>query len=114
MKHKLSEILLEIAAQGLKNPNCIEFEPMQPLMYLAHVAWNRDTDSSNYLHDIYEREINRFPISEQCRKQKLISINWSEILTEMISYKRRHFPNDQRIITSCETTEQGSLRVISK
>ena len=111
MKQKISEIILEIAAQGLKNPNNIEFEPFQPLMFVAYVAWNRDTKSSSYFADIFEVEVDKFPISEQCKKTKLISDDWNDILETMLSYKKRHFPEDRRVITSCGTTPQGTLRV---
>ena len=49
MMRKISEIIIEIAIQGLKDENYVHSEVMHALMFLAHVAWNRDTKSPDYL-----------------------------------------------------------------
>jgi len=111
MNRKLSDILIEIAKLGLKNPNSKVSDVIHPLMFLAHIAWNRDTQSSDYLGESYQKELNKFPISEQKRKRELVSEDWDEILGKMMEYKKGNFPKDKRIITSCGFTPQSTLRV---
>lgn len=36
--------------------------------------------------------------------KELISDDWETIINRMIDYKRKHFPQDRRIITSCGFT----------
>ena len=46
---KLSEIIIEIAKTALKDEKYCKSELMHTLMFLFHVAWNRDTIDSDYL-----------------------------------------------------------------
>lgn len=110
MNRKLSDILIEIAAQGLKSPKYFHSDVMHPLMLLAHVAWNRHTKSPDYLKD-YKKELAKFPISEQKLRAELISYDWEIILQRMIEYKHYRFPDDLRVITQCAYTPWCTLRV---
>ena len=49
MERKLSDIFIEIAMQGLKDPKFGHSEMMHPLMMLAHIAWQRETSDPNYM-----------------------------------------------------------------
>ena len=110
MDRKLSDILIEIAMQGLKSPKYGHSEVMHPLMLLSHVAWNRDTKSPDYL-DSYQDELAKFPIPKRKLRTELISDDWPTILQRMIEYKHARFPDDRRVITLCAFTPWGSLRV---
>ena len=111
MMRKLSDIIIEIAMQGLVHPKYGNSEAVQPLMFLAHVAWNRDNASSDYLEDQYISQLNSFPVPMSKLSKQLISPDWTEILERMIAYKRVRFPDDKRVITMCGYTPQGTLRV---
>lgn len=111
MNRKLSDILIEIAMQGLKNPKYKNSEVMHPLMFLSHIAWNRVTKSSDYLEDSYRGELLQFPTSKRKLCNELTSTDWDEILQKMIEYKQINFPNDRRVITFCGFTPQSTLRV---
>jgi hypothetical protein len=76
MDRKLSDILIEIAMQGLKNPKYGHSEVMHPLMILAHIAWDRDTKSANYLEDQYQHELAKFPFTKSKISRELISDDW--------------------------------------
>jgi hypothetical protein len=111
MARKLSDILIEIAMQGLKSTKYGHSEVMHPLMLLSHVAWNRDTKLPDYLEGRYQRELAKFHISKRKLRAELISADWSVILDRMIDYKQARFPDDKRVITLCAFTPWGSLRV---
>ena len=49
MRRKLSDIIIEIAKTGLSDEKYFESELMHALVFLAHVAWNRDTKDADYL-----------------------------------------------------------------
>lgn len=111
MQRKLSDIFIEIAIQGLKNPKFGHSEVMHPLMMLAHIAWQRETSDPNYMKGKYEKEFRVFNFSEKKLETELISTDWDEILLRMQEYKRLRFFDDNRIVTLCGFTPHGTLRV---
>ena len=111
MERKLSDILIEIAMQGLKNPRYGHSEVMHPLMLLAHVAWNRETTSPDYLEGRFHAQLAIFQIPKSKLRAELISEDWNEILQRMQEYKRVRFGDDQRVITLCAYTPRETLRV---
>jgi hypothetical protein len=81
-------------------------------MFLAHVAWNKDTKSRSYLSgkDLI-LQMEEFPINRKTIKQELISDNWETIISKMLAYKKKHFRNDRRIITLLAYMPWQTLRV---
>lgn len=111
MERKLSDILLEIAMQGLKNPQSGHSEVIHPLMWLAHVAWNRETKAPDYMQTGFRNTLDRFPVSRDKIREELISTDWDEIVGRMREYKKVRFPDDSRVITLCAYTPRETLRV---
>lgn len=111
MQRKLSDILIEIALQGLKSPKHGHSEVMHPLMMLAHIAWQRETSDPNFMEGKYEKEFVKFNLSRKKLKAELISTDWSAILQRMQEYKKIRFPDDKRVVTLCAFTPRGTLRV---
>lgn len=112
MQRKLSEIIIEIAMQGLMSKKYAHSEVMHILMFLAHIASNCDTKSSDYVpNDQYIGFLNQFHLPVSNIRKELISDDWETIINRMIDYKREHFPDDRRIITVCEYTPRGTLRL---
>ncbi len=109
---KLSEIILEIAIQGLRDKKCAHSEHMHALMFLAHVAWNRDTKSPYYLTgNELTSQLKSFPINKKTIGKELLSEDWENILEKMLAYKKEHYSDDSRIITLCGYTPWETLRV---
>lgn len=109
---KLSDIIIEIAKIGLTDEKYFDSELMHTLMFLAHVAWNRDTQDPNYLkEDKLSKNINELPHDKHKIQRELISDNWEEILLKMLKYKREHFAEDKRKITVCAYTPWETLRI---
>lgn len=111
MQRKLSDIFIEIALQGLKSPEFGHSEVMHPLMMLAHIAWQRETNKPSFMHGKYEKDFEKFNFSKKKLKTELISTDWSAILRRMQEYKKLRFPDDNRIVTLCAFTPHGTLRV---
>lgn len=111
-KRKLSEIIIEIAMQGLVSQKYADSEVMHILIFLAHVAWNRDTKSVDYCQkDQYIVFLSQFHLPKSKICKELVSDDWEMTINRMIDYKREHFPDDRRIITVCEYTARKTLRV---
>ena len=109
---KLSEIIIEIAKIGFKDEKYYESELMHTLMFLAHVAWNRDTKYPTYLKGKKLSEnLKKLPHDKRKIRKELISENWEEILLNMVKYKKTHFPEDKRKITLCAYTPWQTLRI---
>lgn len=111
-RRKLSDILIEIAMQGLKSPTAAHSEAMHPLMWLAHVAWNREVADPEYMAGRLEAPLAKFDMDEAILNRELISRDWEKVLDKMQAYKRARFPDDTRFVTMCAYTPQGTLRVV--
>lgn len=110
-QRKLSDILIEIAMQGLKSPTSGHSEVMHQLMWLAHVAWNREVKDLDYLRTELKSILSGFDIHESVLRRELISEDWTTIVDRMRAYKKVRFPDDSRFITLCAYTPQSMLRV---
>lgn len=111
MKRKLSDIIIEIAQKGFKDEKCGNSDLMHPLVFLAHVAWNRDTWSADYLEDDYLKHLSKFDFPKKKIRKELIKEDWAEILGIMLEHKRKNFPEDSRVITLCAYTPRQTFRV---
>ena len=111
MATKLSEIITEIAMLGFKDKKYGHSDLMHPLVFLAHVAWNKDTMSPDYLEDEYRKHLRKFVFPKKKITRELITDDWERILGRMMEYKREHFPKDRRIITLCAYTPSETFRV---
>ncbi len=110
-RRKLSDILIEIAMQGLKSQQYTHSEVMHPLMLLASVAWNREVREPCFMQDQLAGIMSRFDISKETLYAALVAQDWDAILDRMREYKRARFPDDSRFITLCGYTPWGTLRV---
>ena len=110
-QRKLSDILIEIAMQGLSSPRHGHSVVMHPLMWLAHVAWNREVRDPNYMLAETPRMLSKFDIPSDTLQSHLVSHDWSIVVERMREYKRARFPEDTRFITVCAYTPRGTLRV---
>ena len=110
-QRKLSDILIEIATQGLKDPEADNHEVIHPLMWLAHVAWNREVGEPDYGKAGFKKTLAKFPVSKSILKRVLIVDDWKHVLEQMRAYKRFRFPDDVRYILRLGVTPHGTLRV---
>ena len=110
-QRKLSDILIELATQGLKDPEADNYEVIHPLLWLAHVAWNREVGDIDYAVGEVKDTVAVFKIPTAILKRYLISTNWEKLLEKMRIYKRFRFPEDIRYVTHCGVTTRGTMRV---
>jgi len=107
-----SDIIIEIAKQGLSCEKYAHSKVMHALMALAHIAWNRETVSESYTpREQYIGFINQLRLSAKSIRRELVSEDWEAIISRMRAYKRQHFQNDRRVITACGFTERETLQV---
>jgi len=111
MQRKLSDIFIEIAMQGLRDPKFGHSEVMHPLMMLAHIAWQRETSDPNFMKGKYKKDFKTFKFSKKKLETELISTDWDIILQKMRRYKKLRFSTDNRIVTLCGFTPHETLRV---
>lgn len=110
-RQKLSDILIEIAMQGLKSPRYAHSKVMDLLMLLASIAWNREVRQPRFMREQLAEVISKFNIPKETLDATLVVQDWDAILDRMREYKRARFPDDSRFITLCAYTAQGTLRV---
>ncbi len=112
-QRKLSDILIEIAMQGLSSPRHYGSVVMQPLMWLAHVAWNREVREPEYLQVNMLHFLSEFEsdIPARTLESHLVSTDWNAVVERMQEYKRARFPEDTRFIKMCGYTPRQTLRV---
>jgi len=110
-QRKLSDILIEIAMQGLKSPQYGHSVVMHPLMWLAHVAWNREVRDPSYMQEEWPQMLSQFDIPSDTLESHLVSADWGVVLERMREYKKARFPDDARFITVCAYTPRETLRV---
>ena len=109
---KISDIIIEIAKQGLSCEKYAHSKVMHALMALAHIAWNRETVSESYTpREQYIGFINQLRLSAKSIRRELVSEDWEAIISRMKAYKRQHSQNDRRVITACGFTERETLQV---
>lgn len=109
---KLSDIIIEIAMQGLTSPKYSQSDVMHPLFILSHIAWNGvDRMPQGHMDGPFQETVAKFSIPKKKLKKELISEDWKLILNKMIEYRQARFPDDTRIITSIGPTSRGTLRV---
>ncbi len=113
MEKKLSEIIIEISLIGLKRQEDRHSEVVHILVFLAHIAWNRNVRNGNYYPDgKYLSHIDSFDVSPKVLKKMLITTDWEFLITKMIEYKRIHYPDDKRFIKSIGYTERETIQVM--
>ena len=96
-QRKLSDIIIEIAKQGLSCEKYAHSKVMHALTALAHIAWNWETVSESYTpREQYIGFINQLRLSAKSIRRELVSEDWEAIISRMRAYKRQHFQNDRR------------------
>ena len=111
MTRKLSEILIEIATQGLRQEEYFHSDVMHALVFLAHVAWNMDTQSPDYLEDRYRQQLNQFSLSQSTMKKELITGDWEVILRECLTTNGNISLRTGELLPVCANTARETFRV---
>ena len=110
---KLSAIMIELAEQVLAQPvNDTSDEGFHAALLLAHVAWNRtvepnEADTHGHYHDVLAHLERENPKT----RGDLKSYDCEELIGELMQFKRTHYPEDDRFIYVCGTTQEGNVHV---
>ena len=77
--------------------------------YLDLMVW-ADNLSSDFFLKPYKNIVEHFQLSVSSTSQ-FAHPDWDVILRKMRDYNKLRFPDDNRIVTLCEYTPRGTLKV---
>jgi hypothetical protein len=104
---KMSDIFKEMAMTVLKKPNSIpSSEAAHAALLLSHVAWNRSIGQV-FNHNDCESLLREFEKSRPKFWTELKTRNWEALVDDLISYKKQHYPTDNRIVVVCGMREDN-------
>ena len=107
---KMSEIFKELALVVMKNQKSIpSSEAAHTALLLAHIAWNR-TNGETFTDLECMRIIRKFEKFRRNLWFELRSRDWKTLISELIQYKNKNYPEDKRIVVICRMRE-GNIHV---
>ncbi len=99
MKRPLSAIIKEMAFTVLRRPEAPpSSEAAHAALLLAHIAWNRRSDSQT---PDYRSMLREFETSNPSLWDELKSSDPDELIAELGAYRALHHPNDRRYLVVC-------------
>jgi len=108
---KLSEIIKEMAQRLLRAPERSPSEPAAvAALMLAGAAWNSAV-GDNAMRDQHRALVARIAWSGVLPWSELRSDDTERLITELVAYKREHYPDDLRRIVTTEVSPEGKVRV---
>ncbi len=110
-ENKMSAIVKEMAQQILLRDNSSR-NAIDVAINIVHIAWNfageDKDDDPGYIYGI--KEMNERIVSV---KNEFISDNVEGLTEKLMRYKLKKYPNDKRIIFTCEF-KNGNIKVTSR
>lgn len=99
MKRPLSAIIKAMAFTILRRPEAPpSAEAAHAALLLAHIAWNRRTDSRA---PDYRLMLGEFEASNPNLWDELTSTDPDELIAELAAYRELHHRNDERYLVVC-------------
>ena len=107
---KMSEMLKEMSERLLRRPNDPHTpEAAQVALMFANMAWN-ETVGISHGRQSYRSAWETIEAENPEMWSEFKSTNVEAMLDELVAYKQKHFPHDQRRILACGIPE-NSIRV---
>jgi len=107
---KMSEMLKEMSERLLRNPDSSSSEADHVALMFAHIAWNESVGLGNHRSGFRQAwETIEAENPEMWGDFKTNDVN--AMIDELMQFKQKHYPDDQRRILTCGTTPQSTLRV---
>jgi len=107
---KMSEIFKEMALMVMKDPKSTpSSEAAQTALLLTHVAWNR-TIGETFTDLEYKRILRKLEKSRGSLWIELRSRDWKSLVSALMEYKNKNYPEDKRIVVICGMRE-GNIHV---
>ena len=111
MAKKLSDIAKKMATSVLRRKNASP-EAVSIALQMTHIAWNYAgedyREEPGYIQGIQEIEKSILPV-----KEEFVMDDMEKLIERLMKHKRDHYPNDQRVIFSCDY-QDGSVKVLWK
>ena len=109
MAKKLSDIAKKMATSVLRRKDASP-EAVSIALQMTHIAWNyADEDyreEPGYIQGIQEIEKSILPV-----KEEFVMDDMEKLIERLMKHKRDHYPNDQRVIFSCDY-QDGNVKVL--
>ena len=107
---KMSEIFKEMALIVMKDPKSTpSSEAAHAALLLAHVAWNRAIGET-FTDRECKRILRKFEKSRGTLWIELQSRDWKSLISALMEYKNKNYPEDNRIVVICGMRE-GKIHV---
>ena len=107
---KMSEMLKEMSEHLLRDPDRASLEAAHVALMFAHIAWNETVGLGNHRNGLRSAwETIAGDNHEMWGDFKTNDVD--AMINELVEFKNKHFPEDQRRILACSTTPQSTLRV---
>lgn len=108
---KMAEILKEMALTLLKDPDAIpSSEAGHAALLLSHVAWNRAIGEA-FTDTACKAILKEFEKSRPTFWCELATEDWKAMVEGLIDYKKRHYPDETRVVVVCGIRDPGVVRV---
>ena len=113
MEEKLSAIMIKMAETVLKDTNAVSIEASHIALLLASIAWNREVWGNDFQSTKqYWEIIKELEEYNTLFWEDLKSRDCEVLIDELRYFKRKHYPQDNRIIKSCGSNERRKVQVI--
>jgi hypothetical protein len=108
---KMSEILKEMALTLLKDPDAIpSSEAAHAALLLSHVAWNCAIGEA-FTDAACRSLLEEFEKTRPTFWDELATRDWKAMVESLIDTKKRHYPDDTRVVVVCGMRDPGVVRV---
>lgn len=109
-QRKMSEIFKDMALSVMKDPESRpSSEAAHAALLLAHVAWNRAVGEA-FADLECKRLLRKFEKSRRSLWIELHSRDWKSLVSALIEYKNKNYPDDMRVVVICGMRE-GNIHV---
>lgn len=107
---KMSEVMKEMSEQLLKNPGAVpSSEAAHAALMFVNIAWN-ETVGLGHARNRYRSAWEMIEAENPEMWSEFKSNDVDAMIDELVQYKRKHYPNDQRRILTCGIPD-GKVRV---
>jgi hypothetical protein len=102
-RKQMSAILKEMALTILVDPEAMpSSEAAAAALLLSHVAWQR-ANGDKFAETAYSTVLVEMQKVRPGFWKELRSTDATELIAQLVAYKRRHYPHDMRKVVACGT-----------
>jgi hypothetical protein len=109
---KLSDLIKEMALRLFKKAEAAPTRAaVEIAVLLASAAWN-EALGDHGIRSSYRKLLKQFDHDNASPWSELVSTDTEQMITSLVEYKRKHFPNDRRIIMGGGLSPHDTIQII--